>query len=279
MAGGTGVVAAVGAGLGGVMGAGLTNAYVAEDKSFSVEKLKDGVGVAVIVCSGFLTEGTTGWGDWERIIIERYPDSPVYRVHWGSEELKDLWAVTTGNFGKAAAAKAVKSAALRASKRAATTASPLGGALIAVDLVKNPWWRARERANKTGVIVSDLLARTGWEEVVLVGHSLGARAMLCAAEALGTKEAAPRVREAHFLGAAVGSKRDWNQLHDAVSGTAYNYYSREDKVLKFFYTFAQMGDKAAGSTGMATKLKGIANIDVSRHVTEHSGYCKALSLR
>ena len=57
MAGGTAVVAAVGASLGGVVGAGLTNAYVSEDKSFRIEKLKDGPGVAVVVCSGFLTEG------------------------------------------------------------------------------------------------------------------------------------------------------------------------------------------------------------------------------
>lgn len=279
MAGGTAIVTAAGAGLGGVLGAGLTRAYVSEDKSFGIERLKEGSGTAVVVCSGFLTEGKVGWGDWERIITERYPEASVYRVHWGAEELKDLTAVVGGNLGKAAAARFVKMAALRASKQAAKKAGPIGGALIFVDLVRNPWWRARERANKTGAIVADLIARTDMDEVVLAGHSLGARAMLCAAEALGTKHDAPKVREVHLLGAAVGAKGDWGQLNNAVQEFAYNYHSRNDKVLKFFYSLAQAGDKAAGAAGMTTRQKKIKNIDVTRQVPDHSAYCKVISLK
>lgn len=279
MAGGTAVVAAAGASLGGVVGAGLTNAYVSEDRSFRIEKLKDGSGVAVVVCSGFLTEGKLGWGDWERIITERYPDSPVYRVHWGAEELKDLTAVVSGNLTKAALTAGFKKVAMRASTQVAKKAGPIGGALIFVDLVKNPWWRARQRANKTGAIVSDLIARTAMDDVVLVGHSLGARAMLCAAEALGTKEDAPTVREVHLLGAAVGADGDWSRLNGAVAQFAYNYYSHEDKVLRFFYSLAQAGEKAAGGAGMVTKQKKIKNVDVTRQVPDHSAYCKAVSLR
>ena len=279
MAGGTAVVAAAGAGLGGVIGAGLTNAYVRQDKSFAIEKLKDGSDVPVVVCSGFLTEGKKGWGDWERIITERYPDSPVYRVHWGAEELKDLTLVVGGNLGKAGAAQVVKMVALKASKQAAKKAGPIGGALIFVDLVKNPWWRARQRANKTGAIVSDLIARTDMDEVVLAGHSLGARAMICAAEALTTKDNAPKVREMHLLGAAVGADGDWGRLNAGVHTVAYNYHSRRDKVLKFFYSLAQGGSAAAGFAGMTTRLKKIKNIDVTKQVPDHSSYCKVVTLK
>ncbi len=278
MAGGTAVVAAVGGSLGGVLGARLTSAYVRQDESFAIEKLKDGTDVPVVVCSGFLTEGKQGWGDWERIITEKYPESPVYRVHWGAEELKDLAAVVGGNLGKAAAARAVKMAALKASKHAAKKASPIGGALIFVDLIRNPWWRARERANKTGAIVSDLIARTDMGEVVLAGHSLGARAMICAAEALATKNSAPKVRDVHLLGAAAGANGDWGRLNAAVQGLACNYHSREDKVLRFFYSLAQAGSPAAGYSGMATRLKKIKNVDVTKRVFDHSAYCKSLSL-
>lgn len=278
MAGGTAVVAAVGGSLGGVLGAGLTSAYVRQDESFAIEKLRDGADVPVVVCSGFLTEGKQGWGEWERIITEKYPDSPVYRVHWGAEELKDLAAVVGGNLGKAAAAKAVKMAALKAGKQAAKKASPIGGALIFVDLVKNPWWRARERANKTGAIVSDLIARTDMDEVVLAGHSLGARAMICAAEALATKNAAPRVREVHLLGAAVGADGEWGRLNAGVQRFAYNYHSREDKVLRFFYSLVQVGSAAAGYAGMSTGLKRIKNVDVTKRVPDDSAYCKSVSL-
>lgn len=279
MAGGTAVVAAAGASLGGVLGAGLTNAYVRQDKSFAIEKLKDGADVPVVVCSGFLTEGNQGWGDWERIITEKYPDSPVYRVHWGAEELKDLTAVVSGNLGRAAVARTVKMVALKASKQAAKKAGPIGGALIFVDLINNPWWRARERANKTGAIVSDLIARTDMDEVVLAGHSLGARVMICAAEALATKDEAPKVREIHLLGAAVGADGEWGRLNAGVQRFVYNYHSREDKVLKFFYSLAQVGSTAAGYAGMNTRLKKIKNVDVTKQVSDHSTYCKSLSLK
>lgn len=279
MAGGTAVVAAAGLGLGGVIGAGLTSAYVSEDDSFEIEKLKDGDDVSVVVCSGFLTEGKHGWGDWERIVTERYPDSPIYRVHWGAEELKDLTAVVSGNLGKLAITAGVKKMALRASKQAAKKAGPLGGALVFVDLVKNPWWRARERANKTGAILADLIARTHMPEVVLVGHSLGARAMICAAEALGTKDDAPQVREVHLLGAAIGAAGDWGRLNGCVQGVAYNYHSGEDKVLRFFYSIAQAGGVAAGYAGMTTRLKKIKNVDVTKQVADHAAYCKSVTLR
>ena len=75
------------------------------DKSFRIQKLRDGEGPAVLLASGFLTEGDTGWGSWRRIIDQRYPGSPVYRVHWGSKELKNLGSLAAVGVGKAAAAK------------------------------------------------------------------------------------------------------------------------------------------------------------------------------
>lgn len=278
MAGGTVVVAAVGSALGGVMGAGITSAYVGEDKSFAIEKLQGGAGVPVVVCSGFLTEGTQGWGYWERIVTERYPDSPVYRVHWGAHELNDLAFVLGANTGKFVASSFAKKAAAMASKSAAKIASPISSAMIVADLAKNPWWRARERANKTGAVVADLIARTDMDEVILVGHSLGARAMSCAVEALGTKASAPTVREVHLLGMARDADDDWTRLDAGVQHRVYNYHSRQDKVLRFFYATVEGGDAAAGYAGMKTKRKKIENVDVTKQVDGHSAYCKLLAL-
>lgn len=279
MAGGTAVVAVVGGGLGGAMGAGLSSAYVGEDKSFDIEKLTDGPGIPVVVCSGFLTEGKSGWGDWERIITERYPDSPVYRVHWGSRELGDLAFVLGANTGKFVVSNVVKKAAAMASKSAAKVASPISGALIVTDLVKNPWFRARERANKTGAVVADLIARTNFSELVLAGHSLGARAMICAAEALGTKASAPAVREVHLLGAARNADGEWGRLAHGVTNRAYNYHSKDDNVLKWFYALAEGKKAAAGYAGIKTKRDEIENVEVTKQVANHSAYCANLSLR
>lgn len=279
MAGGTLVVTAVGSALGGVLGASVVNAYVSEDKSFHIEMLQGGTGVPVIVCSGFLNEGSKGWGEWENIIAGRYADSPVYRVHWGSKELKHLAFLGGGGAARALGMNALKEAALRAARTAGRKLGPLAPAMLAADVAKNPWSVARNRAEKTGAIVADLLARTDAESYVLVGHSLGARAMMVAAQTLGTKPGAPTIQAAHFLGAAVGAKRDCHALSAAVDEAVYNYHSINDSVLRYAYPIMEAGKEAAGRVGFIPSTDKVQNIDVSTLVKEHSDYLKTVSLR
>ena len=130
-----------------------------------------------------------------------------------------------------------------------------------------------------GLLIRQPFAASDIDEVVLVGHSLGARVMLYAADALSLKSDAPRVRDVHLLGAAVSSKHDWSRLHSVVTNAAYVYHSRNDAVLSFVYTIVQGGSKAAGSVGAATKLRRIHNVDVTTHVAGHSAYCTSVDLR
>lgn len=190
MAGGTAVVTAVGAAVGGALGASVSNAYLREDKSFRIELLRPGKGgVPVLVANGFLTDGKNEkWGSWKSIVNERYPDSPVYRVHWGAKEIRDIGVFGTDFMAKSGGLAAAKAAAGIGTKAGAKfLGNVVGPAIMATDLAKNPWHVAKSRADKTGVILGDLLARTEAESYVLVGHSLGARVMVVAAETLGTK--------------------------------------------------------------------------------------------
>jgi len=278
MAGGTAVITAVGASLGAALGASVSNAYLKEDKSFRIEKLCDGNGTPVIVCNGFLTQNNDGWGNWEEIVSARYPDSPVYRVHWGAKELKDLGFLSGHAIGAAAAGGFAQRAAARAAKVAAKRIGPLGQAHIAANLAKNPWHVAKNRAEKTGIIVADLLARTSEENFVLIGHSLGARAMVVAAQALGTKQDAPKIESMHLLGAAIGAQSDWEKLTAPVETKVFNYYSKNDKVLKFAYKIAQVGSAAAGQIGFKPANPKIENIDVSAQVDGHSEYQDKVTL-
>lgn len=272
MAGGTLVVGAVGGALGGAVGASVTNAYIREDKSFHIEMLQGGPGVPVIVCNGFLSEGGRGWGDWKRLVTARYPDSPVYRVHWGAKELKDLGIMGGAGAAQVALPKAALKAALVATKEAASKLGPLGPALLASTLAKNPWHVAKSRADKTGVVVADLLARTNAESYVLIGHSLGARVMAVVAQSLGSKQDGPRIEAAHLTGAAIKAKSDWTYLTDRVDDHVYNYYSAHDNVLKLLYGAAQGGQKAAGLTGFTPVPDRLINVDVSDQVKSHSDY-------
>lgn len=278
MAGGTLVVTAVGGAVGGALGGSVMNAYVHEDKSFHIEMLQGGDGVPVIVCNGFLSESGKGWGEWRDTVSRRYPESPVYRVHWGAKELRNLGIFAGLGAVKAAGPTALRQAALAATKAGAKKLGPIGPALFAADLAKNPWHVAKNRADKTGVILADLLARTNADSYVLVGHSLGARAMVVAAQTLGTKPNGPRVEAAHLLGVAIGAKGHWDTLTAAVDDAVYNYHSTNDNVLKYLYAFAQGGQAAAGFKGFtpsATKLK---NIDVSAQVERHSDYHAKVTL-
>lgn len=249
MAGGAVVVGATGAALGGTLGAVATSAYVRADKSFRIDKLRDGVGPAVIVASGFLTEGSSDWGTWQRLIDERYPESPVYRLHWGTRELKAFGVMAGVGGGKVAAKQVIGKFAGKASKKAAGL-GPLAGLLVAIDLATNPWSVARNRATMTGVALADLIARCDGGPFVLIGHSLGGRVMVTAAQALATKDGEPRITDMHLLAAAVGTNGDWRLLHEATSGTVWNYFSKRDAVLSKVFRAAELGRRAIGHQGI-----------------------------
>lgn len=119
--------------------------------------LRGGPGTPVIVCNGFLSENGRGWAEWKSLIDKRDRDSPVYRIHWGAKELKDLGILGQGAL-KFASSEAIKQAEQAATKAGAKKLAPLGPILRGTDFAKNPWHVARTRADKTGAIVADVLA-------------------------------------------------------------------------------------------------------------------------
>lgn len=276
MAGGTAVVTATGTALGGALGATTVSAYTGVDRSFAIELVRPGVGTPVVFATGFLTEGRSAWGDWQRLIDTRYPVAPVYQAHWGAKELKDLTALLTTNGGKAAVRAILVQGARRGKK---TFGLPgIGWALGAHGVATNPWTVAKTRASMTGVSLAALIARTIDGPYVLMGHSMGARVMVTAAQTLATQPRPPRIESMHLFGAAVGRKGDWRSLEAAVTGTVWNYWSRNDNVLRRLYTLAEIGETAAGQTGFRSRFPRIKDRDVSRLVSRHSEYVAKVTL-
>jgi pimeloyl-ACP methyl ester carboxylesterase len=128
-------------------------------------------------------------------------------------------------------------------------------------------------------VLADLLSRTGADSYVLVGHSLGARAMVITAQTMGSNPNGPKVEAVHLLGAAIGARSDWSTLAEAVSDSVYNYHSSRDAVLKYLYAAAQLGQTAAGFSGLTPSSRKLKNIDVSAIVDGHSDYHAAVTLR
>lgn len=276
MAGGTAVVTATGTALGGALGATTVSAYSGADKSFAIELVREGVGTPVVVATGFLTEGRSAWSDWQRLIDTRYPTAPVYQVHWGAKELKDLTGLLVSNGSKAAVRAVLVQAAKHGSK--AHSLPGIGWVLGAHGVATNPWTLAKTRAGMTGVALAALIARTTEGPYVLVGHSLGARVMVTAAQTLATQSGPPRIEAMHLLGAAVGRKGDWHSLNAATRGVIWNYWSTNDNVLRWLYKMAEAGQEAVGQTGFNTTFPGIKDRNVSRSVASHSDYIARIVL-
>lgn len=277
MAGGSMVVAAAGGLLGSAFGVQTLNAYLGEDKSFDIRRVREGTGTPVLIARGFTTEKNLDWSKEVKAVEVAYPNSPVYLIEWGSKERRELVAFLYPGVGAAGGA-ALKGSVKRASKKIATRANAAGIALGAADLVANPWHTAVNRANKTALALAAILQRADLESIVLVGHSLGGRVMLNLAAALvGTGDVGQRVHveAVHLLGAAIGpdaigpeAQRDEFDAHFA--GVIHNYHSSKDWVLGRLYPAAMLGSKPIGFKGVEAPF--VQNHDVSGVVKSHSEY-------
>lgn len=276
MAGGTVVVTATGTALGGALGAATASAYAGDDRSFSIELVRNGVGNPVVFATGFLTEGHSAWTDWKRLIDERYPDAPVYQVHWGAKELKDLTGLVASNGSKKAVLALLAQGAKRGNKSFGLPG--IGWVLGAHSVATNPWTVAKTRAGMTGAALAALLSRTVEGPYVLMGHSLGGRVMVTAAQTLATQPGPPRVESMHLLGAAVGRHGDWRGLDAAVTGSVWNYWSANDNVLRWLYALAEMGETPVGQAGFRSRFPRIKDRNVGRVVSQHSAYVSRVRL-
>lgn len=276
MAGGAAVVTATGTALGGALGAVTASAYTSADKSFAIERVREGVGAPVVFASGFLTEGLSSWSDWQPLIDSAYPDAPVYQVRWGSKELADLGALVASTGAAAVVKKWLVQGARRGGKKLGFPG--LGWVLAAHGLVTNPWTVARARAEMTGAALAALISRSEEAPYVLMGHSLGARVMVSAAQALAGADGRARVESIHLFGAAVAREGDWRNLDASVEQAVWNYWSSNDAVLKILFRLAELGKTPVGAAGFTSKFPRIRDRNMSRRVAAHSDYLRGVKL-
>jgi pimeloyl-ACP methyl ester carboxylesterase len=276
MAGGTAVVTATGTALGGALGATTVSSYTGDDNSFAIELVRPGSGTPVVFATGFLSEGRSAWSEWRSLIDAQYPDAPVYQVHWGAKELKDLTGLLAASGGKAVVHNVLVQGARRGRKLAGLPG--IAWVLSVHGVATNPWTVAKTRAGMTGAALAELIVRTEEGPYVLMGHSLGARVMVTAAQILSTRPGPPRIETMHLLGAAVGRKGHWHSLEAAVRDTVWNYWSENDNVLRWIYRIAE-GEVAVGQTGFRSTRPRLKDRNVSRLVPAHSAYVSKVKLQ
>jgi len=280
MAGGVAVVTAAGSALGGRYGAVISNSYFGDINGFDIVEIQDGDEPAVICIDGFLTEDDENAGDvWVASLSKHYPNHKVYHVKWESKRLKDLASTFSISLAKEGIKKSAITAALSASKAAATKIASVGMAIQALNLATNPWSVAGVKAYQTGALLADIIARTD-KKYILVGHSLGARVIYACLASLNTKEES-YIKDVHLLGGAVDKncttdkdKVDWSELHNTVTGKINNYFSSNDTVLQTLYKVGEGVKFEFGNPIGRHSIdnKNINNIDVTEYIDGHTEY-------
>jgi len=261
--------------LGQAAGARLAAGVAREDKSFDVEELRSGKGAPVLLANGFLSESVRGWDKWQRMVDERYPNRPVFRICWGAQEMESLKP-----FINAAADRGVDIKTADAVKNALKFGGPVTGAAMATEVIAK-WQIAKQRATNTGLVLADLIARTETPRYVLLGFSLGVRVMATCARALadaGFRDEDARLAEVHLLGGAIRRSYDWEPLVRATRHGVWNYYSHNDAVLSLLFKTAEFGGDAVGFVGLGLEGMKLHDIDVSDQVPNHQSYLECISL-
>lgn len=269
MAAGGAVITATGAALGGYYGGMISNSYFGEVENFRINKVHGGNKHAVVFVNGFMSEGSQSVGDWTSGLKHKFRRNHWYHLDWEARNLAKLGATLQIAPRALAQSYGIRMAA-RATKSAASKVNPIGAAMTVADVVNNPWHRSMVKAQMTGVMLADAIARTPKWSFTLAGHSLGARVIYYALEALSTKRI-KRINDVYLLGGAVSnSNKDWEHAASGIRGTIYNCHSDNDSVLKYLYRGANAGlSTPIGYKPIDSRYASIHNLDCTAIVKGH----------
>ncbi len=286
MAGGTAIISAVGSALGGTLGGVIANCYFSEVKGLEIKKIRDGNDPGLICIDGFLTEGTDKDKDWLEGLGNTYTDRAIYKVQWEAKALRNVCITASGLLGKQgvrhAAAHFAKSAGKLAAKKLGSI-GPINPPIVIADIASNPWWVAMYKAEKTGILIAEMISRCENRSFILIGHSLGARVVVSALRVFGTKVATDRrsrVIDVHLMGGATeaADAKAWELVCAAIDRRCLNYHSSHDRVLRYIYRAARLGrSKPIGMNPIPTNsITGdkLVSIDCSDRVNGHCDYHK-----
>jgi len=275
MAGGLAIVTMVGSAVGGSLGAYVAGSYLSDVDEFDIYRVRSGCKPAVVTINGFLTQRTDAHEGWRSGIDRSYPDHEWFHVEWESKNLAKLGSICATGGGTEALRTFLYKAAAQASKEAAKKINGVATVAQLIALSTNPWHVAMAKAEKTGVILADILGRCGNEHFILIGHSLGCRVIYSCMQTLATSGKEPRVAELHLLAGAVHHDRlNWIEASRAImpKGRIHSYFSNADYILKFMYSVGTFFQSSPIGRNRIPRVKRISNHDMSKRRLGHMDY-------
>ena len=277
VAGGTSLITLGGTALGGRGGGVLLNKYASDVKDFDIHCKRSGQGTRVITINGFLTQKTKNFNKWRPVLNRYWGSNTWYDVSWESQTLYKLGSLGRAIGPSPALASSLRKAAEWASKQAASRMTPFGFLDILLAGAGNPWWVALHKAEKTGRMIADLIQRAdGRARYTLMGHSLGARVIYYALDALAESGTKPRINDVHLLGGAVESNAAaWERVLPAIRGSIWNYCSDNDDTLRYLYKIGTlMQSSPIGLSPIESTSDRIQDVDVTQLVKSHRDYLR-----
>lgn len=197
----------------------------------------------IIFINGFLQQDDENFQEWLDARLYTEPNEHLYGLCWASQSAEDFKRLADEIFVKK----------------------------NYFHLLRNPWHLAMSNAEKSGLLLGEMLAHSSMRNITLVGHSLGCRVLYYALEALVDMKHTNIIHNVIMLGGAVGNQsKDWQNATKAISGKVYNCFSLKDDVLYYSYQGSSLGlSKPIGYYPIESHDPKIINIDCSHLVNSH----------
>lgn len=237
--------------------------YADSTSKFKITKQKDGGYPAVITISGYLSEDLDNRLDWEHSVRTSFPDREWFHIEWNSQKypFKNL----TSN-------KLIIPLEFETVKKSKILSHFLEFKVIKI-IINNSWHLAVRNSKHAGRLLGKSLVSCDNKQFILVGHSLGARVIHNCLEYISEQKGMSNVIDIHLLGGAVSNReKKWKRVSMAVMGNAYNYFSRNDSVLRELYSTIMIDDYPVGLSPVESHK--FRNVDSSKFISGHTEYIR-----
>ncbi|KAI0556181.1 DUF726-domain-containing protein [Xylaria curta] len=225
-----------------------------------------------------VTIGISGWTTEENDF--QYPwkafgkSNEVYALRWELEALSKVGTALQTVMKSTSWNVAMKDIAGRDVFTSLKTSHWPEALIKASKVVDNPWTVAMVRADKTGLVLAEILTNKvqGERTVSLVGYGLGARVIYACLTALSEKRAFGIVENVVLFGAPCPSEiRVWTAMKSIVMGRLINVYSKNDYLLGFLYRSCAWKYGIAGLQPVEGVPR-VENVNLSNAVSKHLEY-------
>lgn len=231
------------------------NPFFDDDVIKEMKKIREGQEPTIITIDGFFRDDSEDGSDWKETIDKYFPNNNWYHLKWKSKNTKESIDTVVGG---------------------ASVLNLIGNIIpykIIFNLgraVNNVWIRALNNSDIAGKHLAEILIENKNQEYILLGHSLGGNVIYHCIKEL-SKHNLKLIREAHILGGAVNNKKyDWIDVKKVVHKHVYNYYSKNDSILKYMFSTTTFVVNPIGRNRI--KVSGVYNVDVTEKVSSHTKF-------